>query len=268
MKLAWITDPHLNFVPEQAKRFQFYDRIRATAAEKVLISGDIGESSSALVLTAELGKRTNLPVLFVYGNHDYYGADIDYVREETPRDERLVYLPMAGVVPLTELTCVVGQDGWGDGYAGHFMGSRVILADWVHIADFRVINAVGDVEARLKKLRSLAAADAKMLEADLMTAVTKFRNIIVVTHVPPFEDATWHHGEKSEPHWLPWFTCQAIGNVLGRIACSFPTNQFTVLCGHTHGRGIFRPPLLPNLTVKTGAARYQYPSIEETLEVP
>jgi hypothetical protein len=268
VKLAWITDPHLDHIEEQERRFAYYGRIRDTGAASILCSGDVGTARTAFLLLAEMSARSELPVLFVYGNHDYYGADIEYVQEETPRDDRVRWLAASGPVHLTELTCVVGQGGWADGYCGDPHGSQVLLADWQYIQDFKAVQAAWDVDARLKVARKWASSEARILEADLMTAAPRYRNILIVTHVPPYEDATWHQGKRSDPDWLPWFACQTIGNVITRVAVSFPHVQFTVLCGHTHGKGVFRPGLIPNLVVKTGAARYGHPGIAEVLEVP
>ena len=44
MKLAWLTDIHLNFIDEYARK-KFYKEIVNAQCDGVLISGDIAEAS-------------------------------------------------------------------------------------------------------------------------------------------------------------------------------------------------------------------------------
>ena len=44
-----------------------------------------------------------------------------------------------------------------------------------------------------------------------------------------------------------------------------PDKQMTVLCGHTHGGGFAQ--ILPNLSVRTGAADYELPRIQCVLDL-
>ena len=44
MKLAWLTDIHLNFIDEYARQ-KFYQEIVNAQCDGVLISGDIAEAS-------------------------------------------------------------------------------------------------------------------------------------------------------------------------------------------------------------------------------
>lgn len=268
MKATWITDPHLSHLPQQRDRFYFYDAVREQGTDVILVSGDVGSAMSAFLLLAEMSARTGRRVMFVFGNHDYYGDSIEDVQAHVPKDGRVIYLPEAGVVGLTDKSCVVGQGGWGDGQYGNATTSPILLADWQYIWEFHEAEAAFDVEKRLKLLRSLANAEAKILEADLETACERFRHIYIVTHVPPFPEATWHEGKRSDDDWLPWFTCKAIGDVIMDCVLRHRHRQFEVLCGHTHGGGTLKPPLMPNLIVRTGEARYGSPRIARSWEVP
>ena len=84
--------------------------------------------------------------------------------------------------------------------------------------------------------------------------------------MPPFREASWHAGAISAPDWLPFFSCQVVGEVLKATMQAHPDKELTVLCGHTHGSG--RADVLPNLTVITGGAVYGNPKLQEPLEVP
>lgn len=45
MRLAWLTDIHLNFIDENARQ-KFYQEVINTQCDGILISGDIAEATS------------------------------------------------------------------------------------------------------------------------------------------------------------------------------------------------------------------------------
>ncbi len=71
MKLAWITDIHLNFINLTARQ-KFYQEIIGSECDGVLLSGDIAEAPSIKDILQELSDFIEKPVYFVLGNHDYY----------------------------------------------------------------------------------------------------------------------------------------------------------------------------------------------------
>src|SRR5438552_2568346 len=117
-RLAWITDVHLNFLgPSGAGAF--LGALADTPSDAVLLSGDIGEAPDVAEHLAALDSAVRRPVYFVLGNHDFYRGSIAGVRSAVEAlcaaRPNLHWLPRAGVVPLTDETCLVGHDGWGDG---------------------------------------------------------------------------------------------------------------------------------------------------------
>jgi hypothetical protein len=82
-----------------------------------------------------------VPIYFVLGNHDFYHGSIAAVRQAVARQSAasrwLHWLPISGVVPLTATTALVGHDSWADGRLGDFLGSEVLLNDYVLIAELR-----------------------------------------------------------------------------------------------------------------------------------
>jgi hypothetical protein len=64
---------------------------------------------------------------------------------------------------------------------------------------------------------------------------------------------------------MPHFTCHAAGQAILEVMRDFPDRQLTVLCGHTHGRGEFRPQ--DNILVLTGGAEYGEPDIQRVFEL-
>jgi hypothetical protein len=90
------------------------------------------------------------------------------------------------------------------------------------------------------------------------------RRVIVLTHVPPYAEATWHEGRQSNGQWLPHFSCKATGDVLLAAADAYPKGELLVLCGHTHGAGEVQ--MRPNLRVITGGAVYGHPAVQQFIE--
>jgi 3',5'-cyclic-AMP phosphodiesterase len=261
-RLAWLTDIHLNFL-HQAGLKAFFTSLPEVDA--FVITGDIGEAHDVAAHLRSFADRG--PVYFVLGNHDFYRGSIAGVREEVRglcRDvPGLRWMPDAGVVPLTESTCVVGHDGWGDGRLGDYHGSDVMLNDFGLIEEFGGFGE--DPAERLTKLHALGDEAAEHLRTTLPDALERFRHVVVLTHVPPFRESCWHEGAVSNDNWLPFFTCKAAGDALRDAMASAPHRRMTVLCGHAHGAGEVQ--ILPNLRVLTGGAVYGEPRVQRVLEV-
>ena len=237
----------------------------STEADAFVISGDIAEANDVAVHLRSIADRVERPVYFVLGNHDFYRGSIAGVREKvralcsvTPN---LHWMPEMGVVPLTDETCLVGHDGWGDGRLGDYHGSDVMLNDFGLIAEFGGFDE--DPDDRLAKLHVLGDEAALHFRSVLPDALARFRHVIVLTHVPPFREACWHEGKVSDKNWLPFFSCKVVGDALVDAMMAAPDRKMTVVCGHTHGGG--QVAILPNLYVFTGGARYGTPVIQRVL---
>ena len=72
MKLAWLTDIHLNFI-DLTQRKQFYQKIMDSLCEGLLISGDIAEAPCVEELLQELALFLKRPIYFVLGNQQGIG---------------------------------------------------------------------------------------------------------------------------------------------------------------------------------------------------
>lgn len=269
MKLAWLTDIHINFL-DSDERNVFYKKIIDDHCDGVLITGDIAEADCVSDFLSEMQRAINKPIYFVLGNHDYYRGQIDKVHEAatqlTKNNNQLFWLSASGIQLLNKDTILVGQDGWADGRLGDYTNSRVGLNDSRLIMDLFQAKILGKFKL-LEKMQELADIDAKNLQRDLLLAIKQNpKKIIVLTHIPPFKEACMHEGEMSDDEWIPYFTSKATGDVLMRIAKNNPATEFLVLCGHTHSEAHYQA--LNNLTVRAGRAEYGYPSIQEfSLEI-
>jgi predicted MPP superfamily phosphohydrolase len=264
-KFAWITDIHLDHV-ELEVFYAFVDSLHAAQPSAVLLGGDIAEAPTLIRLLDQLDQSVKVPLYFVLGNHDYYRGSIAEVREMIAKhcknSERLHYLTTASVITISDQVGLIGHDGWSDGRAGNYENSRVMLND------YRLIDELApfylDKAGRQKILASLGDQAAAEVRARLLTALESFERIVFLTHVPPLIEACWHEGSISDDQWAPHFVCQAVGDTIVEVMREHADKKLTVLCGHTHSRGVCHP--LPNLEILTGRAEYGFPAIERVLE--
>ena len=269
MRLAWLTDIHLNFLDATGRR-QFLKFVNEQA-DVVAIGGDIGESDNIVKYLQEMEETIQKPIHFVLGNHDFYRGSIAKTRLEVAelvgKSKFLNYLTATEVVELTPNTAIVGHDGWADGRLGDYDGTTVILSDHYLIAEiaqwYRDDNL--DKQGLKETLTILADEAARHLERVVAEAAGRYRNIIALTHVPPFRKAAWYQGKTSGDDWLPYFACKAVGDVLEKTMRACPASKLLVLCGHTHGGGELQ--VLENLQVLTGEARYRHPAIGRVFEI-
>ncbi|MDA1143252.1 MAG: metallophosphoesterase [Planctomycetota bacterium] len=264
MNLVWITDPHLNFCSEE-QIAAFLNSVAETAPDAVLLGGDIGEADSVERLLRHFEDALRLLVYLVLGNHDFYRGSIREVRKRVSElckeSDFLNWLPDSGVIELDEETCLIGHDGWGDGRLGTYHISRVELNDFRLIRELKGL----DKYARYEVISGLGDEAALHIRQVLPEALERFRNILVLTHVPPWKEACWHEGRISEPDWLPFFACWAAGVELKQAMETRPDRRMLVLCGHTHSDGVAQ--ILPNLRVLTGASVYGQPRMQEIIDV-
>lgn len=264
LRIGWLTDLHLNFVSLR-NRAAFYAQVRERNLDAILLGGDIGEADSVTGFLAEIERELQMPVYFVLGNHDFYRGSIAGVRDAVARyaaaSRWLRWLPASGVVPLTAATALIGHDSWADGRLGDFFRSEVLLNDYVLISELRDQGK----KARYAQLNALGDEAAEFLEGRACQALAGWRDVIVLTHVPPFRESCWHEGRVSDDEYLPHFACRAVGERLAAVMRGQPDKTMTVLCGHTHSAGTAR--ILDNLTVYTGQAEYGEPKVQRVLKL-
>lgn len=268
MRFVWLTDTHLNFLSSK-EREGFYQTVEDQAADGVLISGDIAEAPCVADILIEMAAYVGCPIYFVLGNHDYYLGRVANVREDIQnlcaQHALLHWLPQSRVIQLTEQVVLVGDDCWADGRFGHYAESHKRLNDSRLIQDLAEANILGKFQL-LDAMQKLADADADRLKRHMLLALDEHpQKILIMVHVPPFIENSWHEGKLSDDHSLPFFASKITGDVLLEVAAQHQDTEFVTLCGHTHSDSLFQP--LPNLIVKTGAAIYKQPSICDVIEL-
>lgn len=261
MKLIWCSDIHLNFL-NLGLRIDFYNKITEAKGNAVVISGDIAESHNAVPLLEEMQNAIKIPIYFVLGNHDFYGSSVKAVKRSV---RPFGYLGVLGLAPLTENIVVLGVDGWGDCRNGDFEDSRLTMSDWYHISDLHTAYRLSKDDLK-KALQKLADSDARKLKRKVLRAIAEgYTKIIIVTHVPPFEEVCTHAGKKSTSDGLPFFSSKILGSTILPIAQKHPEIDFLWLSGHTHSKAEYSP--CPNMICKVAKAEYYFPQIEEIIEI-
>jgi 3',5'-cyclic-AMP phosphodiesterase len=262
-RVVWLTDIHLNFLPD-AGVAAFLEEVAAARPEVVLIGGDIGEAHNVCDYLGQLQASIPAPIYFVLGNHDFYHGSVRETREHVARfcEEHagLHYLTVETFHSLSPHVGIVGHDGWADGRLGDYWRSLVSMLDWKLIEELKS----RDRQSRWEVLKGLADEAAAHLRRTLPLALERFHHVVLLTHVPPLQEACWHEGRISDAEWLPHFTCHAVGQAIFEIMDAHPDRQLTVLCGHTHGQGEAQPR--ENVQVLTGGAEYGAPKIARVFE--
>ena len=264
IRIAWLTDLHLDFADQHVLK-KLSAEIKKARPDELWVGGDVSRFERLEQDLGWLASRIAGPVRFVLGNHDYYGASIaetealaDHCRGDSTN---LQHLGKGEVIDLGNGAALIGHRGWADGRAGNSVLSRVSLNDYVYISDF---SGMGRTE-RFARLADLGAESAKYFSTALNAALSDFSEVWVLTHVPPFPEATWHEGKMSDGNFLPHFCNLAGGDAISAAAQRFPDRQVRVLCGHTHSGGVAQ--ILPNLEVITAGADYGNPRIARIFDL-
>jgi 3',5'-cyclic AMP phosphodiesterase CpdA len=264
LRVAWLTDIHLNFLSPEY-RAAFYSRVSDEKPDALLVSGDIGEADTVIQFLDEIAIAIPVPIYFVLGNHDFFRGSIEGVRRRVTShcasSSQLHWLPDTGIVDLTANTALIGHDSWADGRLGDFFGSDVIMHDHNRIEEFSRLSK----PELFKKLNALGDEAAKYLDARAQQALSCSRDVVVLTHPPPFREACLREGQIAGENYLPHYTCQVVGDRLAALMREHPQNNMTILCGHTHSP--VSVLVLNNLSVFAGEAKYFHPRVQRVFDL-
>lgn len=269
-RLAWATDLHLpKFGPDAGDKFiEYVDLFKKENPDAILLTGDIADATSIYrYLEMFAYSFLGINIYFVLGNHDYHGAYFEEIRRKirllTSKYKNLIYLHESEYAyELTPTFCLVGVDGWGDGRLGMGEGTKAQMSDWDSILDF---SNYGQNSQKWKLVHNLGDGHSKQLDVQLRHATTWFKNILVATHVPPWESVCEYEGNIATPDQIPHYTCAAVGKVIDDYhqgSCG----EFIVCCGHTHS-AVDRL-IKPRLQVYVGGMGVRTVEIQKTILLP
>jgi hypothetical protein len=263
MNLDWITDPHLDHLPDANALIKFVDVLHSRKSDGLLVTGDIAESSTLHDFLGILSGAYQRPIYFVLGNHDYYGAWMSQTHERARLlcsmvpDGILNWMTETGPIELTDGVFITGVDGLYDGKEGLGAGTDIGMTDFVlhhGILDLAQQLAMG-THFLFEKILELAESSTSALEKQLELACSRgARRVLLLTHVPPFLGASKFRGKPSNPRSAPFYVNQTMGNMLLHFCARHPDVEFEMFAGHTHGKCMYQAA--ENLVVRVGGARY------------
>ncbi|MGV3486713.1 MAG: metallophosphoesterase family protein [Planctomycetaceae bacterium] len=264
MRIAWITDPHLNHCPLPAWE-RLMEQVAIADCQAMVITGDISEGEDVVFQLRRLADSAAIPIYFVLGNHDFYHGSIQRTREAVSAASTahplLHYLRDESIVELSPAVALIGEDGWGDATEGDYSGSIVVLNDFRLIEDF-TLSSPSQWQGLLQ---AIGNDSTERLRRKLDLACRRYSSILIATHVPPLRESCWYQGHTTDDHWAPFFVCGQMGKMLLQVAAQYPDTIIEVLCGHTHHGGVAR--MSPNLTITTGGAEYGHPVVTDLVSI-
>lgn len=263
---VWTSDIHLDRMDDSEYQ-ELKEWIVEKDADALILAGDIAEADSVVDYLLDLESTIQRKIYFVLGNHDFYKGSYKQVRDDirdiVEKNENLRWLSDIEIVELNDSTAMIGHEGWGDARYGNFTVNGPVPRDFMLIDDLVKLKRVQYVE----KLNKLGDISAEHIGKVLREAVKNYENIFLVTHVPPFQEASLGKDLRiCDDQKLTFYSCKAVGDVIKEIMLENPDNKLTVLCGHTHqkcevqvldnlkvqvkesGYGVFYDPIVVNLT--------------------
>lgn len=273
MLINWVSDIHLDCLQDKQVT-KFAETLIKNSPEAIVVSGDISNANQLVYHLSVLEKVVQRPIYYVLGNHDFYGSSIDTVRTQmkdvTNMSQYLRYLSMTPYVALTSSTAMLGHDCWYDAGNGDWKSSRFLMTDWEYIKEFAAVSQMSrrssfvNLPEVVKVAQALARQGVQHIHDSIKSATRYHKNIIIVTHAPPFAETHFHKGSVGDSSAQPWFTNKMLGDVLLSASKVFPNVQFTVLCGHTHGK--CSKQITHNLVVHVADAEYGHPVLQFPVE--
>lgn len=262
MKLAWITDPHLDHLAPRAGVRQAFAEMVAEDSDACVISGDISTFTNAHLL-GQFASTYKKPIYFVLGNHDAWGGSFDQCARKTraicKAHSNLTWLTNSSAIVIAPGVSLCGVDGWYDAEFGSGMDSSFRMVDWNAIRDFHG-QSIGEIVATSREL-----ARGFTMMARMKLDATRAPRVIFATHIPPYEESALHEGKPSSRSAVPWYTSKCMGLALSAWANDNPHRELTTLCGHTHSPSEYKPE--HNHTVLCGTSDYGKPQISRIFEL-
>ncbi|SCA62380.1 hypothetical protein SCG7109_AA_00090 [Chlamydiales bacterium SCGC AG-110-M15] len=261
--LSWASDIHLDHSKQEAYD-HFINKIKEQNPSHVLLAGDIANATQVIDRLTSIQSALNTDIYFVLGNHDYYGSSIKAIRDEmitlVANHTGLFYLTQINdVIELNPQSALIGHDGWADAKEGDFQNSTVVLNDYILIDELSNISR----HALKAKLHALGEAAADKLRPQLQKALSKYKKVIMLTHVPPFVECCLYQNKPSTSDWSPHFVCRSIGEMITQVMANFPDNELLVLCGHSHHHADYSPS--KNIQVIVSGAEYGSPMPQDRI---
>jgi len=231
---VWFSDTHLNMSALPFLKRRFVMRLRASGAAGLFLTGDISSGPNLESDLRFLATHFDQPIYFVLGNHDYHGRHLESVHADVRRISKeypnLHWMTDTGIVELSPEVGLIGTEGWYDARKGDPELLK-FTTDWILVRDFLALR---DLRERIHVWRKMAEDSAIRIEGRLAEAVERYKTVYVLTHVPPWPEATRAVGTLLERFWLPYNTNVVMGQAIERVMAGRKKRRVVVLAGHTH----------------------------------
>lgn len=264
-KYLWYTDCHL----DKANPISFYNiftHIKKENPDGIFLTGDISNGLLIKYHLELLEKITKRPIYFILGNHDYHFSSFEKIEEQMRllciKNDNLIWLTNSDIIHLSDEAALIGTKGWYDASIGNpnYLNFTV---DWFLIKEFR--NKSLDERISMFKERAKSSSDA--LCAKLKKALEAgYKTVYILTHFPPWKEATRDIGTALEKFWLPYNVNFTLGSNIEKVMADRNKRHALILAGHTHTDCWIH--VSRNIECKVNNAKY-YGSIrnEETIFV-
>ena len=263
-KICHLTDTHLNFI-DDIESWWADILLANNDCDCFLFTGDVSTSSN-IQYVLDIFESTSKPVYYVLGNHDYYSTSIETLRDDIGKRKpsNVTFLTQSNPIVLSPTSILIGDDGWYDGRNGTYWASNESLNDFRYIKEFKGHGK----QARLMIMQRYADRSANRISELIKKAIVdhpQMNDLYIATHVPPFANAAWYMGKKSNNDFLPFFSNFCVGSSIESSSKEFRESgkNVWVYCGHTHCFGVTSPA--ENLNVITSGAQYYKPKVSNII---
>jgi predicted phosphohydrolase len=253
-RILWLTDCHLDKVSPWKKQV-FRQYLLKERFNGIFLTGDISNGRNTCDDLEMIAQTVSCPIYMVMGNHDYHWLSISQahhnIKQLCIKYPNLIWLTEAGVIDLNEEVALLGTEGWYDAEEGRPEYLKLTF-DWFLIKDFRDLP---DMKARIEAWRHLADVSAKQMANALEQAMEqKYKTIYLLTHFPPWKEATRDVGTLLEKFWLPYNTNLRLGRAIEKVMKHHKKRRLVCLAGHTHSPLEIR--VSRNIECHVGAGHY------------
>jgi Icc protein len=253
-KYLWYTDTHLNGVPFWTKA-NFIYHIRKENPKGIFLTGDI---STGLTTKWDLKLLTTFikcPIYFVLGNHDYHLSSFEKthfkIKELCNQHPNLIWLTQSEIIKLSDEVALIGSEGWYDATIGNPKYLKASF-DWMLIKELRQLP---NMIARLKAFQELSNISVDIIISKLKKALDEdYKTIYILTHFPPWKEATSDVGTILVPDWLPYNVNLRLGQAIEDVMKAYKKRHVIVLAGHTHTDAWIH--VARNIECKVNKAKY------------
>ena len=253
-KILWYTDTHLDKVAPWTL-VAFIQRCVREKPKGIFLTGDISSGVLTIWHLKLLATFVKCPIYFVLGNHDYHFSSIakmhERIRKLCLKFPNLIWLTDSNVIELNSETCLIGTEGWYDAMLGNPKWLKITF-DWMFVKEFRDLP---NMKERIQAFRDLADQSCTIISKKIEDALALgYKNIYLLTHFPPWKEATRDEGTLLAPYFLPYNVNLRLGQAIEKAMNGRFKRHLTVLAGHTHNDAWIQ--VTRNIECKVNKAKY------------